>query len=1090
MLLLHRAERTDRLAEALCAVLAEPLDDPFAADVVSVPSRGVERWLAQCLSHRLGRGKGEDGVCANVLFPSLTELMEQVGAPGRGDDPWRPDRLVWPLLEVIDQCTPEPWCRPLAAYLGSPERGRRYATARHLADLFDSYGLHRPEMLRAWSAGEDVDGVGGPLPDDLRWQAELWRWLGKRMTIPSPAQRLAEVCEALRQEPHRWPLPDRLSVFGLTRLPAAHAALLAALGAGREVHLWLPHSSAALWERLTPYAITGLLPRDRDPTRYLPRHPLLASLGRDARELQLTLAAAASVHHPGTRYPSTLLGHLQRAVAEDAPPDHDVPVLGPGDRSVQVHACHGPGRQVEVLREIILGLLAADPSLEPRDILVMCPDIESFAPLISASFGLGADAAHPAHRLRVRLADRALRQLNPLFGVVGHLLELADARVTAAQVLDLAALPPVRRRFGFDDDDLDRLRDLVVESGVRWGFDGEHRSRFLVTARSNTWEAGLDRILLGVAMSEEESWWLGTALPLDDLDSSDVDLVGRLAELVDRLRTVLHSFDGGRTLTVWLVAIGSAIDALTAVPDADAWQQSQLQGALAEIAAAACGSEELVLADVRSLLAGRLAGSPTRANFRTGDLTMCTMVPMRSVPHRVICILGLDDGVFPRGAGVDGDDVLGRTPCVGEQDPRGEDRQLLLDAMMAATETLVLLYSGADERTNAARPPSVPLDELLDALDRTARASDGGPVREQVVMRHPLQPFDARNFVAGVPFSFDEVALAGAIAAAADRGDERAFLPALLAPVDADVVELADLQAFFAHPVRAFARRRLGVGFSGDDDEPADGLPVELDALERWSVGERLLRSLLEGTELTRCVQAEWRRGTVPPGPLGARLLDTVAGEVQPLAAVAATHLTGPPRAVDVSVTLPDGRRVIGTVGDVVGDTVVAVSYSKLAPKHRLRAWLNLLALTAGRPGTGWRAMTIGRGTGGRPSRSTVGPVDATAAQQILGTLVALADEGLREPVPLACKASHAYARCRLSGGDPESAYGKARAEWTRFGGGGEADDDPHRLVWGADAPLDRLLADPANGSEPTRFGALAMRLWEPLCRAETTDQL
>jgi exodeoxyribonuclease V gamma subunit len=336
--------------------------------------------------------------------------------------------------------------------------------------------------------------------------------------------------------------------------------------------------------------------------------------------------------------------------------------------------------------------------------------------------------------------------------------------VTAAQVLDLAAMPGVRRRFRFDDDDLDRLRELVTESGIRWGFDPEHRSRFLVTARSNTWAAGLDRILLGVAMSEEEPHWLGTALPLDDMDSGDVDLAGRLAELVDRLAAALTSFTGERPVGDWLVAIGSAIDSLTAVPDAEAGQRTQLDRELADIAAAADVQTDVTglgLADVRSLLAGRLQGSPTRANFRTGDLTVCTMVPMRSVPHRVICVLGLDDGVFPRGIGVDGDDVLARDPCVGERDPRGEDRQLLLDAVMAATGTLVLLYSGADERTNSPRPPAVPLDEILDALDRL------GADRARVLTRHPLQPFDARNFT-GAPFSFDQVASPSAGAGVAD----------------------------------------------------------------------------------------------------------------------------------------------------------------------------------------------------------------------------------------------------------------------------------------------------------------------------------
>ncbi|MEU4162128.1 exodeoxyribonuclease V subunit gamma [Actinoplanes sp. NPDC026670] len=1094
MLMLHRAERTDRLATALAGVLSEPTGDPFDPEIVAVSSRGVERWLAQRLSHRLGVSAGEDGICANVLFPSFADLMDQAGG---GDGAWRPDRLVWPLLEVIDDCMPESWCRTLAAYLGAGEddpvrHGRRYATARRLAALFDSYAAHRPGMLRAWSAGDDQDGLDGRLPDDLLWQAHLWRRLGERMDGPGPAERLESACRRLRENPATSDLPQRLSIFGLTRLPAAHADLLAALGAGRDVHVWLPHPSPALWERLRAHPADDRRRRANDLTG----HPLLASLGRDVRELQTTLGPADSVHHPAAPFPDTLLGRLQQAIAADQPPPASLPVAARHDRSVQVHACHGPDRQVEVLREVILGLLASDPDLEPRDVLVMCPDIEVYAPLISASFGLGADAVHPAHRLRVRLADRALRRVNPLFGVIARLLELADGRVTAAEVLDLAAMAPVRRCFRFDDDDLDRLGELVSDSGVRWGFDAGHRARFEVPVRSNTWDAGLDRILLGVAMSEDGPHWLGTALPLDDMDSGDVDLAGRLAELVERLRGVLTGFSGRRSPGDWLAAIETTTDLLTDVPDADRWQRTQLSEVLADIGAYAPERIVLGLSDVRALLDGVLRGTPTRANFRTGDLTMCTLVPMRSVPHRVICVLGLDDGVFPRGASRDGDDVLGRDPCVGERDPRGEDRQLLLDAVMAATGTLVLLYSGADERTNTPRPPAVPLGELLDALDRTARTADGHPLREQVVTRHPLQPFDIRNFDSGVlgtagPFSFDAIALAGARAATDARRPEPPFLPGPLAALDDETVELADLQTFFAHPVRGFARRRLGLILSSSDDEPADRLPVELDALQRWAVGDRLLRALLDGGDLGRNVQAEWRRGTVPPGPLGTRLLDSLAAEVEPLATAALTHRRSEAQAVDIAITLDDGRLLTGTIGDLHGDVLLTVAFSRIAPKHRLRAWLNLLALTVARPETAWRAVTVGRGRQGRPAQAVAGPIDPSTAARVLGDLVAIADAGLREPLPLAGKSSHAYAGCRTAGGTVDDAHAKARNEWTRFSFGGESDDAAHQLVWGPEATLDTLLAAPSSGgSEPTRFGELAVRLWRPLIGAERMEHL
>ena len=247
--------------------------------------------------------------------------------------------------------------------------------------------------------------------------------------------------------------------------------------------------------------------------------------------------------------PTSLLGWLQSDIAGNrAPrPEQERPLLADDDQSVQFHACHGPDRQVEVLREVLVGLLADDASLEPRDIVVMCPDIENFAPLIAASFGLDtpeAQAEHPGHRLRVRLADRSLRQLNPLLALVSRLVALADSRVEASALLDLCAAPPVARKFGFSQDDLERLHDLVPRAGVRWGFDAAHRRRFQMGEfRQNTWAAGLERLLLGVTMDETDQHFIGTTLPLDDVDAGDVDLVGRLAELVARVSLLIERCD-------------------------------------------------------------------------------------------------------------------------------------------------------------------------------------------------------------------------------------------------------------------------------------------------------------------------------------------------------------------------------------------------------------------------------------------------------------------------------------------------------------------------------------------------------------------
>ncbi|SHK29106.1 DNA helicase/exodeoxyribonuclease V, gamma subunit [Pseudonocardia thermophila] len=1077
-LVVHRAERADALADALAELLATPLPDPFAAEIVAVPARGIERWLAQRLSHRLGAGGSDDGVCAGVEFPAPSGVVAAAvgGATGvpPDADPWRPARAVWPLLEVIDTSLDEPWCAPLAAHLRAAP-GRRYAAARRLAELFAQYAAQRPQLLRSWRQG---GGAGVP---DLEWQARLWRRLRERIAEPDPAERLDTACAALRSDPALAPLPPRLSLFGPTRLTEEELAVLTALAEHRDVHLWLPHPSPDLWSRLP--RIDEVPPRRADPTAALPRHPLLASLGRDVRELQVRLSGrmSRSVHHPLPEPPPTLLGRLQRELRDDAPPVVPTPI-GPDDTSVAVHLCHGPDRQVEVLREIVLGLLAEDPTLEPRDIVVLCPDIERFAPLISATFGLG-DVGHPGHRLQVRLADRALRQVNPLLDTVERLLELAQHRLTASEVLDLLASRPVRTRFGLDDDDLERLRSLVIAAGVRWGLDAAHRAPYKLDGfPQNTWAAGLDRLLLGVAMPAATRDWLGTALPLDDVDSSDTERLGALAEFVDRLAGVLSGLTGERPLQAWIECLLGALDLLTATSPTEAWQGAHARAELADAVVEAgphAGTVPLGLADVRGLLAERLRGGPSRASFRTGSLTVATLVPMRSVPHRVVCLLGLDDGAFPRTTTVDGDDLLAREPRVGDRDLRSEDRQLLLDAVCAATERLVVIASGADERTGARRPPAVPLGELLDAIAATA-----GDL-SRVLHRHPLQPFDPRNFRAPAPFSFDTANLAGARAAAGPRVPPQPFLPRPLPPQERDPLPLEDLVAFVEHPVKAFLTQRAGVPVGEDDEEPPDALPVQPDALARWSVGDRLLRDRLAGHDLDRARKAEWRRGALPPGALGDAFLAEVLDEVEPLVAAAEEVRGGePPTDVDVDVQVPDGR-VVGTLSGIHGRRLVRVEFSRLAPKHRLRAWVQLLALTVAEPGQEWTAVTIGRGQYTGIAVARLGPVAPDHARAVLADLVELAAMGRCTPLPLPTFAGCTYAKVRHAGGEPYDALEEAKRAWSA-GAGAEQSDPAHRRVWGEDADAEAVFAEPGPpGGEPTLFGTLARRLWEPLLRAE-----
>ncbi len=1128
----HVAERADALVEALADELAVPVADPFAPDLVAVPTRGVERWVSQRLAHHLGAGPGtQDGVCANVRFDSPARVVADVLASLEGgtreSDPWRVENLTWHVLEVVDEHADQPWLAVVARHVGAgpdhDERraGRRMHLAQRLARLLAAYDSGRPALARAWTAGHDDDGAGHPLAPDLAWQPALWRALVERLG-PPPALRLEDSAARLVAQQDLVDLPDRLHVFGPTALPAAHLTVLSALAARRAVHLWLPTASLSLWRAVEP-AQGALRRRDRPAVA---RHPMLRSMANDSLELAARVKALAPhVHEVATPAPaSTVLGTLQAALRADAPepvPGARRPQPVPGDRSVQVHACHGRSRQVEVLRDVLVGLLADDPSLEPRDVVVMCPDVEAFAPLVHAVFGPTpqvpgdgppGDAVapeHPGRTLRVRIADRSPARANPVLAVLATLLELADSRVTASAVVDLAGQEPVRRRFGLDDEALDRLRAWALESGVHWGEDVDRRARFhLGAVAQGTWSTALDRLLLGVAMAEEDHRFVGAVLPIDDVSSSDVVLVGRVTELLDRLSGVLAELGGVHPAEHWFDTIDRALALLTSVAPDDRWQQAEAARVLAQARADATGHSGLLrLPDVVALLGPRLAGRPTRAGFRTGALTVCSLAPMRAVPHRVVVLLGMDDGLFPRAGRRDGDDVLARDPLVGERDRRQEDRQLFLDAVTSATDHLVVLYTGADERTGALRPPCVPVGELLDALDSALELEAGA--RRALVVEHPLQPVDPRVFEPGAlgrpgPFGFDALDLAAARAAASPRVPPGPLVSAPLPdPPDDGVCDLESLVRVLEHAPRAFFTQRLGARLPSDSPQLEDHMPLELDALRRWAIGDRLLTASLEGADLATAAAAERRRGHLPPRELGGAALARILDEAVPVREAVDPFLTADAGTYDVRVRAGD-RLLTGTVRGVHGHRLVRAVFSSLAPKHLLRSWVQLLALAAdedaGARASVRSAVTVGRGRAGASTAILRAPAPEHAAA-VLAELLAVRDEALRAPIPLLTRTSHAYARQRWEGDSTSVALSAARRELgtpeaAESGRGGfERVDAYHVLAFGDGFELEDLLGEPtatdraARPEEPTRFGALASRVWRELLAAEAFEE-
>ncbi len=1094
--IVHRSSQAQLLVGALGDVLADIPDDPFTPEVVAVPTRGIERWIAQELSRQLG-------IAANIRFPTVHTLIEEALAAADGlqaeDDPWTRANLRWHVARAIDDCRGEPWMATVDRFIASGgEHSRRMEAAIRIAGLFHRYAEDRPEMLRAWAGGTEAGSYGSALAEAHLWQPRLWHRVRQSTGIGSPAERLPDAATRIASGGVDLDLPDRVNIYGLTRIPQGHLATLQALAQTRDLHAFVLHPSPTRWKAtLTEILDEDTLPPRRalDPDR---GHPLVSSWGRDAVELQAVLH-----HHgigPTTDHESeadgapTALGRLQTAIRADRI-EPRVPIAD-DDRSLQIHACHGPARQVEALRDALLHAMTDDPTIQPRDIVVMCPDVETYAPLVEAVFG-SPDGDSELPDLRVRVADRAPRSMNPLLAVATAMLDLATGRAGAGEILDFAALGPVLRALDISEAELDEISEMVSEANISWGLDARHRAEGwgLPDMDDHTWRFGLDRLLSGVFLPDTRTDLVGSSLPVPGIEGSTLGGLGRLAELVSRIDVITRSLAEPRSAGRWRIDLLESIEMVAAPEWGSEWQWEHLIQRLQD-ALATSDQAPVALDEVRTVLSDLGSGRAGRSDHRTGQLTVCTLAPMRSVPHRVIALLGMDDEVFPRGVGRNGDDLLQEHPAMGDHDPCSGDRQLLLDAVMAAQEHLIITYSGHDQRTNAERPPAVPIAELLDVIDRSFTCDDDEAARERVVCHHPLQGFDPRNFSAADarPWGFDPLQLAGAETLLNGADESSAvFIDEPLSWERPDEVGVTELARFVEEPVKGFVTRRLGFSLREVEARGEDLVPVHLGGLQAWAVGDRMLRGRMAGDEPADQHIAERRRGSLPPGALADSVLDDIESRVAALHATAdGANIVGVGTTVRVDCAVADGTRLVGNIVGLHGSRLGVVQYSRLKAKHRIGAFVRVAALTRLDPDTAWDAVVVGREGEGDVACVRIGPLGADpetrrrAADEALSMLIDLWDRGMREPLPIYPETTGAFAMAR---GD-KSEWKKARAAWvTSWQIPREDQDLYHRLVLGGVAPITALWADSARPDERgdgwpdarSRFEAYALRLWTPV---------
>jgi len=1112
---LHTSARAELLAGHLAEVLSEHPADPMAPEWVAVPSDGMRRWLPLQLARHLGaRGPGGgDGVAANFRLPFPGALRVSVLNAERGTepDPWSVERLVWVVLAAMEGHRDDP---ALAALAALPFGASLYGRARRVADAFDRYHVHRPDMVRAWAHGDDTDGLGYELPDHHRWQPHLWRLARHMVAEPSPPERLPPLLRRLAEGSLTVGLPDRLSVFGLTALPGGEGFLELArsLAVHREVHLFLLEPSplgdgmpAAVGPPRSEY---GMRLRSEDLSAREVNHPLLQSWGRLQREASLLLAGARqkgfpAPHRlgvdPGGEPSGGVLAQLQADIRGNAAPSGSART-GAIERSVRFHACHGPTRQVEVLRDVLLHLLS-DQELDlcEDDVLVACPSLERFAPLIDAVFGPSAGAADPggssgdpegsgshAPALRYRIADRSVRDFNAVLSATSELIELVGGRFEASAVLDFLSLAPVRHRARFTDDDLSQIAQWVDDANVRWGLDPQHRSQFWLPPAvvTNTWRSALDRLLLGSAVFDGP---LGLAIgetPVIGVEGEDVVTVGRLAELLELLAGLAEATTKPRAIAAWVDLLRESAGALFDTPPELHWQLGALWTLLDDVAQSvpddpAIGETLLEFTDLRRVFGDRLRDTPGRPDFFRGGITVSSLTPLRGIPFRVVCLLGMDESAFGAGT-ADGDDLAALKPVLGDPDPRAEDRLSLLELVMAAGDRLVLLRDGYDVRTNHKVPPAVIVEELREALAQTVHADDRPAFGENLETVHPRQAFDEACFipdalVPGSPWGFDGGDLAGAQARRRRTVDRPAFLGKRLPGGGEELIELSDLHRFLQNPVKAFVEQHLGVRLPRSRESVDDHLPVAPEGLERWQIGQRLLNAALDGVEGEEWARVERRLGTLPPSLLGdeliAQLQQTVTELISRAEGLGWQRGAGAEHPVDLA--LGDGVRIRGTVRGLLAPPdcgPARILFSRGKPAHRVAAWLDLMALAAMEVPGGCRSLVVARAPGSGQGLWSVNLVPRAAggresALAALRVIVSCYRRGGVEPVPLFPTLSYKVHEGQAGPGDWVGGYG----------GRSDGDDPSTRLAFG-EHDFRSLLALPAGPGDPDGPGGRVER--------------
>ncbi|MCH8125022.1 exodeoxyribonuclease V subunit gamma [candidate division KSB1 bacterium] len=1072
---LFTSNRLENLSEALAETLIHPLSSPFDSEIIVVQSKGMERWISMELARKMG-------ICSNIQFPFPNKFIYEIFQSIFPDLPVRSsfDReiMVWRIMKLLPFCIQQSQFNALRQYLSEPRSEiKKIQLSERIADLFDQYILFRPEMIFDWEAGKEN-----------HWQAELWREMVKGSNSKHRATLGRDLIKTLEKTKVKSEsIPERIAVFGISALPKFHIQIFSALAKISEVNLFLMNPCREYWGDILSDAEIKIIERKKIPGTLDLFHiekgnTILASMGKLGRDFfdlieEWDTEEFSNYQDPGN---DTLLSSIQsdilrlqdRSLTRERKRKIDL-----SDQTIQIHSCHSPRREMEILQNQLLELFEENPSLKPGDILVMAPDIEPYTPFIQSVFEL---PFNDPRRFPFSITDRSLSTENSIVNTFFAILDLPGSRFNAPQIFAILEYPAVRQKFNISDNDLSLVQSWIKETRIRWGRNTENRRDLgLPEFNQNSWQAGLNRLLLGYALpGQERNFYENELLPFDDVEGSQAVVLGNFLEFIEQLFETVDSLKIKRTLADWYQMLNEVLELFFATNDEtvlDIHIIRRLIGEFEEYQDLSKFEDKIELEVIVHHLKTRLNNEGFGYGFMTGGVTFCSLLPMRSIPARVICLIGMNSDAYPRQNRQLGFDLLAKSPQKGDRSRRNDDRYLFLEAILSARDKLYISHIGQSIKDNSAIPPSVLVSELLDYIHSNFEI-ENCRIIDQIKTNHRLQAFSPEYFKRyNDLFSYSGDNLEIAKSLLDSQKEQPIFISEKLPEPDKKFKELRlqDLYRFFRNPTRFLLNKRLNLYLRENQVTIEEKETFALAGLDRYAVSQSLVKSSSKYDETRQIKKVTSSTGMLPIGAVGDYDFDRLNNKVRHFVSkTEEIFQLAPLDPVQVDLNINEFH-VTGRLDHVHENGNVLFRYARVKAKDHLNAWLNHLVLNCYSSGN-YPAHSFLAGVNNATDGQWVGWVFQPLQNSfdILSNLLDIYWEGLSYPIRFFPDSSYTYFRLiKEEQKTVETALENAQKTW--FGTDrqrGEIEDVYFQLCF-------RNNEDPLSGD----FEKLSQVVYEPL---------